>query len=473
MQFSGKITNSILAFLARKGYGREQLFELTDVPFEFMKDPTSWLPSQVVESLLRTAEREFGSRHPQFLAEMGHASHELRAWGVLDSVLRMMKRPQDIFAQPQRFISYFVSPAPPIGNLRLTGETVSFDLPIAHSEYPATVAYLSAALEGLPRYWGQEPAQVAWQGTTVRIVWSEAQAAFLTESLTNPKPELVESLVRGVEMAQAQMEARDLEIARLEQELREVRGQLGKRKAAPAPLVVSEREQLQNSLMDVRENVLRLTDYLTRSQQALTLAVAAHRTDPQVQAVLKRIDWETIRTQYPWLQLQIVEALNSADQLLEAPTSQRNPVGMGQIYINDLLDSVVARLQSGSPQGVSIRSKSFIERPLRVDGDRLHIAVLQVASHAAREIERGEIEILAREDGSDVEIAVVEHNSGEPEEELDLPLLRGNLPYGDTAFDTAAELFSAQKGSLIILRDSNGDRKFICRWPVRPPEEQL
>lgn len=475
MQFSGKITNSILAFLSRKGYGREQLFELTDVPFEFLKDPTSWLPSQVVEGLLRTAEREFGAKHPGFLVDMGHASSDLRAWGVLDSVLRMMKRPQDIFAQPQRFISYFVSPAPPIGNLRLTGETVSFDLPIAHSEYPATVAFLSAALEGLPRYWGQEPAQVVWQGTTVKIVWSEAQAAFLTESLTNPKPELVESLVRGVEMAQAQMEARDLEIARLEQELREVRSQLDKRKSTlevnPHPVTSSERDVLQASLSEVRENVLRLTDYLTRSQQALTLAVAAHRTDPQVQAVLKRIDWETIRAQYPWLHLQIVEALNAANQLLETRASTRNPVGLGQIYINDVLDSVVARLQSGSPQGVAIRAKSFIERPLRVDGDRLHVAVLQVASHASREIERGEIEILAREDGDDVEIAVVERSHGERPEEADLPLLRGNLHYGDTAFDTAAELFAAQRGSLNIVRDSKGDRKFICRWPLRPLEE--
>lgn len=470
MQFSGKITNSILSFLTRKGYSRDRLFELTDVPLEFLKDPTSWLPSQAVESVLRTVDREFGNKHPGFLTEMGRAGADLRAWGTLDSVLRMMKRPEDIFNHPQRFISYFVSPAPPIGNLRATRETVSFDLPIAHSEYPATVAYLSAAMEGLPRYWGQEAAQVVWQGTTVKIQWSDAQPAFLPVTESNPKPELVESLVRGVEMAQAQMEARDLEIARLEQELREAQNLLDRRKSADLedvePLTISERRKLHEQLAEVRENVLRLTDYLTRSQQALTLARAAHRSDPQVAAVLKRIDWESIRSHYPWLQLQIIEALNQADQLIESRQLPLNSMSIGHIDVSNLLDSVVARLNSGSSTGVAIRGKSFIEKPLRLDGDRLHIAVLQVASHAVREIPRGEVEILARQDHGDVEIVVHQHCEGDLPDEDELPLLRGERSFGDRELDTAAELFTQRNGSLIVQRESKGDRKFICRWPI-------
>ena len=201
MQFSGKITNSILVHLTRRGWDRERVFELTDIPLEFLRDPTSWIEAREVESFLRAVETEFTSLAPQLVRDVGHAGVELRGWGVLDSVLRMMKKPQDIYSQPQRFISYFISPAPPIVNLRHAEDSVSFDLPIAHNEYPATVAYLSAALEGLPRYWGQELSQVAWRNTMVKVAWSTAQNPLLEVQLTNPRPELVANKTSGAPTA--------------------------------------------------------------------------------------------------------------------------------------------------------------------------------------------------------------------------------------------------------------------------------
>lgn len=460
MQFSGKITNSILAYLARFGWDRERLFEVTDIPLEYLRDPTSWIAAADVEAFLGKVEAEFHNKGENILLGAGHASSEIRGWGVLDSVLRMMQKPQDIFAQPHRFISYFVSPAPPIANLISTDEMVTFDLPISHQEYPCTVAYLSAALEGLPKFWGQECAHVRWHNTNVRVSWSDAQSRLLTAAPDNHKPELVESLVRGVEMAQAQVEARDLEIARLEHELQELKikaaranqpsqsdavESLGARTGpnkGSGDLPHDQRSRLQSQLDEVRENVLRLADYLTRSQQALTLARIAHRQDPQVQAVLRRIDWETIRTQYPWVHLQIMEGLNSAEQILNVREPAAAVVRAGKVNVQDILDNVVAKLEASEPSRLKVRPKSFIEGPVAIDADRAYVSLWQVLSAAAREMKyRGEVTILARLDGDHVEVVIGERGHPNPQETDELPLFRGEV-------------------------ETPGSRQFVCRWPV-------
>lgn len=469
MQFSGKITNSILVYVARFGWDRERLFELTNIPLEFLRDPTSWINAAEVETFLRVLESEFHPQAPNLLTQAGHSGAEIRGWGVLDSVLRMMKKPQDIFSQPQRFISYFVSPAPPIANLLETKEAVSFDLPISPQEYPCTVTYLTAALEGLPRYWSQEPAQIRWRNTTVRIAWSEAQSELLQEQTPHHRPELVESLVRGVEMAQAQVETRDLEIARLEQEVRELTVKVARLKQQPTSkhleLSGGERAQLKTQLDEIRENVLRLADYLTRSQQALTLARAAHRQDPQVQAVLRRIDWETVRSQYPWLNLQIMEGLNSVDHLLNSSSPHRPGQRPGRVNVQEILDAVALRMEAAEGGAFKILRKSFVEEPIALDADRAHVALWQVLSASAQDMKyRGEVEILARREGDMIEVVLGEKGQA-PEASEDLPLFR-EIDSGHVGSTSAAEILRQSHGEFQKQGETIGSRQFICRWPI-------
>jgi len=132
MLFSGKITNSFLVYLDKHGVDSEKLFELTDLPTEFLREPSCWIPAQDVEKFVASMDREFGSIfHDNLPKLVGHECHELRSWGVLDSVIKMMQKPQDLFLQPHRFLSYFVSPAPPVGNVVREEEAISFDLPIS------------------------------------------------------------------------------------------------------------------------------------------------------------------------------------------------------------------------------------------------------------------------------------------------------------------------------------------------------
>ena len=135
MLFSGKVTNSIMVFLDRSGFDGDRMQDLTSLPQEYLRDPTGWVEATAVEELFELVERELGSALTDALAtEVGHSCPDLRAWGVLDSVIRMMPRSQDLFLQPERFISYFVSPAPPLADIVRKHNEVEFSIPISNQE---------------------------------------------------------------------------------------------------------------------------------------------------------------------------------------------------------------------------------------------------------------------------------------------------------------------------------------------------
>ena len=118
----------------------------------FLRDPTCWLEAHEVEEFLRNIDREFGDKAIEhtLMTEVGLNCYALRSWGVLDSVLRMMSNPEDIFGQPQRILSYFISPAPPVANVLRKDGSVSFDLPLSPEEYPFFSEYLKGSPGGSP-----------------------------------------------------------------------------------------------------------------------------------------------------------------------------------------------------------------------------------------------------------------------------------------------------------------------------------
>jgi hypothetical protein len=310
MLFSGKITNSFLVYLDRNGVDTEKLFELTDLPTEFLRDSSCWIPAADVEKFITAIDREFGSNFSENLAKLvGHECHQLRAWGVLDSVIKMMPKPQDLFLQPHRFLSYFVSPAPPVGNVERQETAVSFDLPISNQEFPLVTEFLRAALEILPCYLGRTPAQVRWQQTKIKISWSEAQTDFLKEEdqAPNYKPELVQNLMAALEESQRQIE--------------DLRNQLSHREDTekPQPVAATDTEFVQGlrtDLVRARGHMMRLSDYLVRSQQLVTLLVGQNRMDRQVQEAMRRVDWDYVKGQSSHVAQETAELLNHFEQEL-------------------------------------------------------------------------------------------------------------------------------------------------------------
>lgn len=291
MLFSGKITNSFLAFLDRHDVDSEKVFELTDLPTEFLREPSCWIPAQDMEKFIANLDRAFGSKFHDSLPKLvGHECHELRSWGVLDSVIKMMQKPQDLFLQPHRFLSYFVSPAPPVGSVMRETEAISFDLPISNQEFPLVCEFLRCALEVLPCYLGRNAAAVTWKQTRLKISWSESQSDLLKgeDLIPHYKPELVENLMQALEESQRQIE-----------DLRNQLSQSGQgTKAQPIPATETEFVQgMRTYLTRARGHMMRLSDYLVRSQQLVTLLIGQDRMDRQVQEAMRRVDWDYVKDQ--------------------------------------------------------------------------------------------------------------------------------------------------------------------------------
>ena len=227
MYFSGKVTHSVLSYLMQSGADLDEIYNLTDLSANFLRDPSYWLAADQVEKFLSEIQNTYA---PSFsvgdLCETaGHQGYALCSWGVLDSVLKMMTSPQDIFTQPQRFISYFISPAPPVGHLKLDLESVYFELPISYEEYPFFGSYLKAALESLPQFMQKPMAHVEWKKNKIKVHWEDRQQKLIKDGDKQLKPEFVQNLLSTIEKTERELEKKNRELQERESEVRKLRSQ--------------------------------------------------------------------------------------------------------------------------------------------------------------------------------------------------------------------------------------------------------
>ena len=213
MLFSCKISNSVLTYLESLGHSSDGVLAATTLQPEFLCDPGSWIEAVEMEKFLYLAQAEFRIRGHEgsVVGEAGLRSRELMAWGVLDGVLKMMERPQEILNQPDRFLSYFVAPPQAIKNLVRHKNGVQFDFGISSQEFPCCTEYLSAVFETLPTYAGNTPAQVIWDGSAVTIEGLSAVGApAAVQAPDTPRrqinPDAVRDLIHQLEHVQLELE---------------------------------------------------------------------------------------------------------------------------------------------------------------------------------------------------------------------------------------------------------------------------
>ncbi len=372
MLFSCKISHAVLLHLERQNEDLERLeqtlyekFELP--PIEFLKDPSCWLKSQQMEDFLDHVAHHYRSSGDELslLSFVGHQSKDLRAWGVLDSVLRMLQSPQDVFLQPQRFLSYFVSPPPPVANVKHDENSVILDLPIAAHEFPRVVEYLKAAIESLPTYLGQSPAAVTWEDSRLSIEWCTRQANLLEEIQTEKAlhPELVQNILRDLEHSQKQIEQLQLSLRSKTEEIELLRKNVSVDELpAPQPrveaslkmnfeqpIVVSSppaekvqafvppqmRESVEMKLQESLQSLYRLADYMARGQQLVTMLVGQNRATPQVKEAMRRVDWERVQSSSLLHFKEVIERIQDLDQVIKV-SAQTPPVSRNNDYQNKI-----------------------------------------------------------------------------------------------------------------------------------------
>ncbi|MBS1971250.1 MAG: hypothetical protein JSU04_13155 [Bdellovibrionales bacterium] len=326
MHFSCKISNSILTYLEDQGEDLSGLYEQqTPLPLELMRDPSYWMSAPDMESFLESLLRmPLKSSDSNLLQKVGHSGPEIRAWGVLDSVLRMMPRPQEIFNQPERFLSHFISPEPPVENLRRDESSISFDLPLPAEQYPHVTTYLKAAFESLPVYVGQNLATCEWTGIHLELHWSESQKSiFEIDPGHQISPQLMHSVIEELQKHQRELEERNCELQKKNEELLQAHMDLQAHLREKAPSLLPQIGPLSNMDFDsqgpgyvIGQNTARLHDYMVRAQQLVTMLAAQGKMTPGVKEAMRRVDWEHVKTQYPKTISDIMDSLRGLQSQL-------------------------------------------------------------------------------------------------------------------------------------------------------------
>lgn len=427
--FSGKITHSVLNFLTHKGVSLDSLYEWVEIGPDQLRDTTGWIFADQVEDFLKQIETEYQAEFVDinFCEELGHASESLKSWGVLDSVLRMMSSPKDIFCQPQRFISYFISPEPPLVNIERDDDGISFDLPISAEEYPYVTTYLAAALEALPTFMGSELAQVTWKETRVSVSYQSQQDQLFkrSEETPNYKPELMQSLVCSLEDNEKILEKKDLQIRELENEVSQLKARLGRvvsQQAQPQTIINKEEwaakalAAIESPLNNVHNQVMKLGDYMGRAQQLVTLMSALAGQNGQMKEAMRRMDWDYIRSEYPVL---IQSSINEIGEMKEAiqfldlevkepeQTVEENCV---QMNLNTVVSRAIESVQSQIPSRIEIDSMLFLDRPIELFPEQMEYALEKILAHTAQRIKKeGKIRIVTRPKGSRAEIEITDN----------------------------------------------------------------
>ncbi len=294
---SCKITHSCLKFLERRGEDLEPLYERFDWPLHYLRDPASWLEADRLEFVLQTLEELYGQRlrgageivTGDFAQEVGHAAPQLRAWGALDSVLRIVPGMTELYHQPERFLSSFMSPPPQVQAITRHPERTEFRFDFSDDRMPCTARYLRAVLEALPVFIGKPQATVRWHNGLVGIEWSEQQIPLpgRAAAIQTEEPSLSPDLLRTILM----------DLANAQRELESTRRLLQEREAE---LLRLRSEPLAHEL--ALHELYKLGDYFARAQQLVTLLKQSVKSTAGSQAaevLIRRTAWERVAEEAP------------------------------------------------------------------------------------------------------------------------------------------------------------------------------
>ncbi|MCC2679064.1 MAG: hypothetical protein K0R29_1640 [Pseudobdellovibrio sp.] len=314
MYFSCKITHGILSYLESEKVDLSAYFSEADLPWELLRDSSRWMRAPDMEAFLERL-----SLKEEQLVKAGHRTPKSRCWGVLDSVLRMMPKPEEIFQQPEKFLSYFISPEPPIENLERLASGLSFDIPLPAEQYPLISTYLKAAFESLPVYVGKSPAHCEWNDIHFKIEWSDQQQSIMNEE--SEERTISPQLMREVIRHSRELEEKNRELQRRNEELQGLvadstaKGFAG---AVAQPQMQAEDfsqfEFMKQPVHHVAQNLSRLHDYMVRAHQLVVLLTAGQKQTPGMREAFHRVDWEIVKDQYPKIILDSIETLKKLNK---------------------------------------------------------------------------------------------------------------------------------------------------------------
>ena len=425
MYFSGKVTNSVISYLEQNSIDIDRIYSLTEIPVSFLRDPNHWLGATEVESFLEQLQSSYGSQvlEGALCKAVGHQSYGLHSWGVLDSVLRMMVSPHDIFTQPQRFISYFVSPAPRVAHLSFDKECFSFELPISNEDYPLFSSYLKAALEALPQFMKQAMASVEWHKNQLIVTWEDCQQSSMEIKEKQLTPEFVQHLLAKVNKVERELERRSLDLKTRESEIESLRSQLKNLSRGGEDIAVKLRELMTPSLKNIQDQFMRLSDYLVRSQQLVTILVGQGREDKQVREAMRRVNWELVQSRFTTV---VQEGLNHIEGIrrqmpqVKMISDKKRKGDFVHLNLDALVERAIARSISNTVgKEIQIDRMLFFDREVLCHPEDLERAFVSILDCSNQTLSKhGYIRVITRPKGLRVEVEISDNGIGLSQDQI-------------------------------------------------------
>ena len=199
MKVSGRVTNSFYCFLNQKHFDTSRFYELSSLEMSFIKDPYTWMDASAVENFLKKISEEF---NPHFVEEdliqsVGHSALELKAWGDLDSALKLNPI-FNIYEKIEDIMQWFVVPFS-IKNFQNINNQITFEANLSTKEYPYLISYLKSVLEVLPRFNAEDSTSVLWENNQVQVSYTPyGQLSFFTEKDPKLSPDLLRKIKNSV-----------------------------------------------------------------------------------------------------------------------------------------------------------------------------------------------------------------------------------------------------------------------------------
>ena len=197
MYLSGKVTNSFLVFLDQCEFDTSNLFEITQLEPEFLRNPHSWLEASSVEHLLTSIQEVYRQQFidKDIITTVGHNSASLQAWGGLDDFIKAsFDTPKDVHQKLETIFSYFVSPCFEMSNVQETEDSFYFETNFDFEEYPSCTHYFKSVLESIPVFTGQDLTEVTWNENSVEIFYPVEESLELPFLIPEKKNSTIFSL---------------------------------------------------------------------------------------------------------------------------------------------------------------------------------------------------------------------------------------------------------------------------------------
>ena len=320
MKVSCKVSHSVIVFVEHQEIGLDPFFENFKTPVEFLKDPSCWIPIREMESFLSEMKGflKLQDARGRF-REMGQNNFELRTWGVLDSVLKMLESPKEIFSRPDRFLSYFLTPHLQLEIKKHKDNQVEFCLE-RKWEAPLVFSYLMGALEGLPKYMGLSPARIIEkEESCFQILWSGGvqEPSLFNEQEEKRRqlhPEIVHSVIQslvenlGDRQQKGNLKNEDHIIHEAFEKM--VAVEVEKRMIH----WMEKKKDFHRTFVKIKDDFYKMYDYFVRAQQIIALISPSARK-ASVREAMRRVDWDHVQEEFP----KMVE--NTCDSILSIKDS--------------------------------------------------------------------------------------------------------------------------------------------------------